>query len=232
MNIAWGSNTEGQKMVIHNGSDLNPADFTVELGAFQPGFNPTLANAADWEANWKTFDAILNDDTDPSDDFKYDTGGSGVFFVGAAGLDGNQESNSEDATAGEKFSPKPPPFPAVTDQAFVWVYNKTAVEADTEWALYTNLAGNGPVSGDPWIFPYVYALSQPELWYLSTADTAILGTIHGGVGSPDYTGEGYTSGPAANDSVIRTHRLFPMPEPGTWMLFLLGAVPLLHRQRS
>lgn len=173
--IAWGSDFSvfpAPSLLTSTGSELD-SSYSFEIGAFGLNdpldplsgfFVPTLANISQWQANWKVFDRSY--DPTPADSGDGDPFGwnPGLFFTGVETLNALGGSESPDATPGAVFS--------VGEVAYLWAYNSKTIGAGTEWALVMD-SNNSPTK---WQFA---APTDPDTaWNLSTADTAILGSVN------------------------------------------------------
>jgi hypothetical protein len=111
--INWGTplQTDG---TLSNGTRL-PAGFSFELGTFDTGFSPLLANASDWASNFNVLDA------------------SSWVWNGAFGQ--VQDSGS--------YSSYPAPISS-GEQLFIWGFNSQAPGTGTEWILLSNASWTVP----------------------------------------------------------------------------------------
>ncbi|NNC90629.1 MAG: hypothetical protein HKN82_19400 [Akkermansiaceae bacterium] len=222
LQIDWGSAGVTEKMILSDGTALQPAEFVVEIGVFEPGFTPTMANIVLWAANWRTFDAITPADLDDSDFWTDDTDPD-ALFQGSANLDALQHSDSEDAAVPfEEF--------AVGAQAYIWVYNQLELDSAAQWALLTS--ADDTVTGDAvWSIPDADAghTQTSVSWQLSQADTAIVGAV--GDGTNIIANGGGTVTDTSTDFVLRLHGAEPVPEPSVALLAALAALLALPRRR-
>jgi hypothetical protein len=207
--IAWGSGFD-VALFDSNGQRLD-ASFSFEIGSFG-SFTPTLANLADWEANWKVFDRAYGSDA---------TGWNWEneqYFTGTAVHESNGTSRSSQTTPGAVFNQN--------EKVYLWVYNLKALAPTSEWALVSSDLALGSTTYAPWAFPDpADAESITHEIHLEDANTAVIGGVNGTRGGGDFT-----STPASFQ--IQTAAL-PVPEPGSAAL-LLGALALqsLRRRRS
>lgn len=91
------------------------SSYTFALGSFIDGFNPTSGNIAQWADNWRTFDVAL---------FAADPDLIGI--QGGMTVDGFTVSDNPLADDTFNFSGL---------DAYLWIYNSTALETGTEWFL-------------------------------------------------------------------------------------------------
>ncbi len=223
--IVWGgvgSSTLGVPVVQSDGSPITLAEFSIEFGAFTSGFTPTTSNIDQWVSNWNVFDAITDPDSDPSDGFVPNPGGSsGSAFVGQATLRGGSplilqnSSDSEDADPNFAFAPG--------SQGYVFIRNADTTGVGSEFLLYTSENNLG--SGDNiWAFPTAGGSQQTTgslVWGIEDTDTVIFGGANGITGAGEFTDTGVP--------VIRTHTF--VPEPSTSLFVLLGGLLVLRRRR-
>lgn len=213
--IDWGTSVLPQTFLNSSGSGFDIADPSVdiELGAFTPGFVPTIDNLNDWIANWQVFDAINVGDED-SADTRFTTGLSAPRFAGTDFLLADQTSSSGDAQVSSANT-----F-AIGQQAYVFIRDSDQPVPGAEWLLYTN---EDPV--DAWTFPAGSDGQQagiPLSWVLQEADTAVIGSINTNtVGGGEFTDPG-------GDFDFQTHTF--VPEPSAALLLMLGSLGLVGRR--
>lgn len=218
LTINWGTALGNQKLITSDGTALDPNDYTIQIGTFEEGFIPTEDNVDLWMDYWIAFDDASVRETGPDRKARYS---------GSAHLLEDQSSDSPDSTLGGTFESG--------TQAYVLVMEETE-SGEFEWgievALYTNVSGDGVVSTDPWVFPDVNGDPQlPLNWFISGADTAVVGAVAGGTedefGNNTGIGGGYYTD-TSTDFVLRTHRV--LPEPGLGMLLAAFAASVAFRR--
>lgn len=225
LEISWGSSIITQKMILEDGSVIDPNSLIAEVGSFG-SFVPTFENIGQWMDNWKVFDAISPAASDPdgSDFFVTNSGDPTLArYAGSAHLIDTQLSDSEDAAA-----LNPTATFAGNEQGYVFFRTSDSLDSSSQWLLFTSLDDSDGVglADSVWQFPNVEGgQAQFSLaWWLDQADTAIVGSIHGGSGNGGDTGGGLYSDPSTNYAI----RLHSVPEPST-SSFLLLAAGLLFR---
>lgn len=207
--IFWG--TFSNDTLIDSQGNALTGSYTFELGTFAPGFTPTDSNLTDWAANWMVFDAAV---------------------VGGAWNPANQEvTGTADHTAtGGSSSPFAAPadiFPQGTP-AYLWVYNTKDLNSNAEWALAADV-DNGSNVYAAWEFPDPAEQGTPPLfldmpsydWQTRDLDTAIFGGVNNARGAGTFSA-------TPVDFTIQTAAV---PEPGSVMLFALGAFLMVRRAR-
>lgn len=217
--IDWGSAAIYQKMITSDGAVVSASEFSVELGGFSGGFVPTASNFDEWIEHWMVFDAITDPDPDTNGpggttaDGFLSGSGTDARFVGTGHLLSDQTSASEDGNGTDTF--------ASGLQAYVFIRNSDTPDEDAEWLLYTSTTGND------WEFPTATGgqTTFPETWFVSEADTAVWGGVHGTInGGGEHTD-------MSTDFILRTHSFAVVPEPGLMALVVCGALTFLRRRR-
>ncbi|WP_309386920.1 hypothetical protein [Cerasicoccus frondis] len=168
--INWGTGVAFDRIVQQDGTSVpSPASgYTYEIGTFG-SFVPTADNYDEWAANWHVFDG---------DPFFYTAGASNVgLYIDSAGLDSSQETTSTytGADTGYTF--------AAGQQAYVWIYNENdpnAIDTNTQWALYTQLIDGSSTIDAAWQMPDASSSTTTRSWYVSSADTAVWGSVDSG----------------------------------------------------
>lgn len=201
--IFWGS-FSNDTLLDSAGNDLD-ASYRFEVGTFQAGFTPTLANIHLWEANWMVFDAAVDGD-------------------GWSPLDQFVNTSADHTAASGSSSPDADPADVFTQGvlAYLWVFNsKDMGIPGTEWALLANYDTATDVFPGAWEFP------DPNLppgdsfdWQTRDLDAALFGGVNNTQGPGLHT-------PPPGSFTIQTH---VVPEPGS--LFLLGAAWAFAARRS
>ncbi|MBL9115235.1 MAG: right-handed parallel beta-helix repeat-containing protein [Verrucomicrobiaceae bacterium] len=203
--IMWGSSSG--PFFTSTGAQLG-SQFRFELGTFEAGFVPTVANRDQWSANWKIFDAAVEGDGWDS--------ATQTLAQRSVEHTSTGQSSSAYATPGAVFSEN--------DEAYVWVYDTKDLGAGAEWALlYDDLnASQGNLAGD-WRFPMPGLPVDDEFyWEMADLDTPVFG------GANNVQGPGgYTNDPGTY--VLQTHAV---PEASGVMLLMVPALLLgLGRRR-
>ena len=155
--IEWSSGV-GDEFFESDGVTLLDETFQFELGGFQSGFTPTLANLSLWESNWVSFDLanFANNSWNPTPGISSYTE-SGSLVAAGPGLVSSPET-------GGTFS--------IGQQAYLWTYNTKAISNTTEWALLVNPTWTYPAASDPSGPPAV------QFWSLGDAgNTAVAGEV-------------------------------------------------------
>ena len=195
--------------------------FSFELGTWNTGFTPTAANVATWAANWNVISSASAPATsgwaslDPSDPNVNDPIQNYQYFARQITFNAN---GSVVGGSGSIFH--------TNDQAYIWAFNNKTLDGTTEWALVTD-ASVGATPDDVWHVPDPSGtLNLPLTWNLSTADTAVYGSVNG------VTGAGAQAvNPGA--AYLQTFNVVSVvPEPGSALLLMLaGASVHLRRRR-
>ena len=212
--INWGTYISPTSYLFDShGMELDD-NYVFELGSFG-SFTPTAANIADWLVNWKPFDRA----TAPS------TSG----FNSATGTVAHDATLETDFTTSNTTLSQTNTF-AVGEQAYIWVYKDTfgnatpspTFSSGLEWALVTNDSSDLNVSDD-WLFPAPSGHVSTTLdWRIEDATATPFGGLN------DTQGAGsFSSTPPA--FILQTHTVAAVPEPGSAILLLGVAIPLLRR---
>ena len=234
LELSWGSSFVEEKMILSDGTSLDPSQLIIELGSFDNSFIPQWNNMADWLTEWRVFDAVTDTDPgiattdpDPQDFFTNVNGGSEtVRFAGEGHLLADGTGTSEDAMAQNPFYTWSP-----EEEGYIFIRTSDDFVETSQWLLFRSAVdSDGAGLGDAvWEFPPVSG-GQPQItleWFLSQADDAIVGAIHGGSGVGGDTGVG-TFTDSSTDFVLRLHNI---PEPETWIYALIPAAILIFRRR-
>lgn len=228
--ISWGSSLFEQKMILNDGTDLDPNNLIIELGSFDNSFTPDHTNMSRWLSEWRVFDAITDSDpgvgttdSDPRDAFTNASGGSeSARYSGAAHLLADSTSDSEDANPFYTWSPG--------EQAYLFIRTSDDFVEGSEWLLLTSFNETRHVGDSVWEFPAVTG-DQPQFslaWWLDDADKAVFGAFGGGDPGGGDTGLGGFSD-TSTDFALRLHNI---PEPGPATLALITTfILILPRQR-
>jgi hypothetical protein len=207
--VAW-NNSPGDLIYQSNGTSYLDAGFSFEIGAFtfDAGFTaPTLANVGEWRSHWRTFDtAVLNTEWIPGS----------RFFTSS----GSVQAGGVSSVTGATFT--------TGERGYLWIYNSTAINSQTEWGLFTSSSWTFPASAptDPNdIYWTVNPPSNPPN-FVFAANTAVIGGLNDvqASGSTGYT-EPTTS------YVLQTH-LVQVPEPGSCLLVAIAGMIFQLRRRS
>ena len=228
--ITWG----GAIGDINVDSGAKPIDggFTFQLGRFLDkssgdAFDPQVDSFNLWEDHWVAFDestySFVEINGQPTN-FGLYTGGARL-----------QPDLTSDSTRIPQQDPSSTFSPG--DQAYIWGYNKKAIDTDTEWILVTNDSSDGE-SEDDWLFPTPSTHSPETIQMrISGASTAVWGSLgdfrNDDGTSPEIIGQGSFSSRLDSYS-IQTHGLFAttIPEPGTALLLILGGfLSIIRRSR-
>lgn len=206
--IFWGS--EFNDLLFDSSEQPLDGGFSFEIGSFQGGFTPTMANLNDWAANWKVFDRAFDDTpADPTDPDSEGWDSANQAFAGTVGHTITGGSDSPDANPLDVFPQG--------EIVYLWVYNTKNREAGTEWALVTDGTDVGDSANADWVFPDPADDSGSYVWELGDADLAIYGNLNGTLGG----GQPFT---------LQTS-LVPVPEPGSLLLAGVAALGMLMRRR-
>lgn len=159
--VTWTSPFFDSLTMVDSHSNLLDDTFNFELGTFVSGFTPTALNFNQWASNWKLLEHadfgngkwVPNDPT------------FGPYFTGDFSFSATGQVNG--LTGSATFG--------AGEQAYIWVRGN-----NNEWALVTdNLAGSGP--DDIWQLPNPVNTTDFNLqWDLSSANTAIIGSVNTG----------------------------------------------------
>jgi hypothetical protein len=207
--VAW-NNSPSDPLFMQNGTMRLDAGFSFEIGAFtfDAGFTaPTLANVDQWRSHWRPFDsAQLGSEWIP---------GSG-FFTSS----GSVQAGGVSSVTGATFT--------TGERGYLWVYNSTAINSQTEWGLFTSSSWTFPASNptDPNdIYWTVNPPSDPPN-NVFAATTAVIGGLNGvqAAGSTGYTEPG-------SSYVLQTH-LVQVPEPSSCLLVAIAGMIFQLRRRS
>ena len=221
--VSWGTSVFEQKIILSDGSVVDPANLIIEIGSFDSGFVPNRSNMGGWLSHWRIFDAVTDTDpsvtttdADPADSFTNESGGEETArFGGVAHLLGDTTSDSEDATPGYTWS--------AGEQAYLFIRTSDVFTSTSEWLLVTSTNDSQHVGDSIWQFPDVTG-GQPqfsEAWWVADADKAVFGGLAGSAGPGSYTD-------GSSDYSLRLHKI---PEPGPALLGLTTAIFLLRGRR-
>ncbi len=227
--LSWGSSIFEEKMILSDGSSLDPANLIIEFGSFDNSFAPDHTNMGQWLGEWRVFDAVKDtdpttatNDTDPNDSFTNQSGGTETArYEGMAHLLADATSDSVDAAPSYTWSPG--------EQGYLFIRTSDNFVPSTEWVLLTSNSAGQHVGDSVWEFPAVTGGQGqfPLAWWLDDADAAVFGAVDGGSGNGGDTGGGdFTD--TSTDFGLRLHRI---PEPGTGLLALLSAPAFFRRRR-
>lgn len=174
------------------------SDFVFELGVFNEGFTPLIENLGEWQDNWQTFDVAQM--------------AAGPALIGVQGgmtASGDTVSEHPNADTGVDYSGR---------EAYLWIYNSTAIEEGTEWFVGR---------ADDWVFPEIDLLSDdcdgcpgptPIQWSTSQLNSDTVS------GSADVPLHGSQSGVEGAGSISQSDDDFTLqtsvvvPEPATLLL--------------
>lgn len=195
--INWGSEF-GSVNVQSDGATPVTAGFTIQLGKFTMGFDPSGGNVDLWAANWTVFDALLPGEHNA---------GFGYFTSEPELLNNNV------------FAPG--------DRAYVWMFNDQTAVPGSEWLLYTNDSTDSVVSDD-WNFPAVPGSQQtmPLSWRVSNASRVVFGGFDPDRDGPKVPrqGDGYGTPPPGQFN-LQTHTFVPEPSAGALAAAFLMLLP-------
>ena len=226
--IGWGNNAfdsdpnSGNPLPMYNSQGgLLDNSFSFELGTWNTGFTPTAANVASWAANWNVISSAFAPGTngwlslDSTDPNVNDPAQNPQYFTRQITFNAN---GTVQGGSGSIFH--------TNDQAYLWVFNNKTLDGTTEWALVTD-GSVGATPDDVWHVPDPSGtLNLPVNWNLSTADTAVYGSVNGLTGAGDQ---------AVNPGADRLQTFgvaSVVPEPGSALLLMLaGAAVHLRRRR-
>lgn len=221
--ISWGTSLLEQKIILSDGTSVDPSTLTIELGSFDDSFTPDHTNMGEWLSKWRVFDAITDSDssvatTDPdaADSFTNVSGGTDdARFAGMAHLLGDGTSDSEDAAPGYTWS--------AGEQGYLFIRSSDLFISSSEWLLVTSKTGAQHEGDNPWLFPSVNEGQEqfPLAWWAPDADKAVFGGVGGTAGPGGYTD-------TSNDYLLRLHTI---PEPTSTSLILASALVLAARRR-
>ncbi len=185
------------------------SNFTFALGSFIDGFNPTNNNIGQWFDNWRTFDVAL---------FAADPDLIGI--QGGMTVDGFTVSESPLADTSFNFSGL---------DAYLWIYNDTALQPGTEWFV---------ARASTWTFPDIGLFDtdcsscpgeNPINWSTSdfasntiSDDVPLYGNQSGVQGEGTYT--------VLNDNEFAIQTFGVIPEPST--LFLPACIGICLMLRA
>ena len=216
--INWGSELFGGSFIDSNSDDITLGDgsftdggFSFELGTFQAGFNPSAANTDEWIANWRVFDAVVDEDGDANDAF-FPVNATSSAFVAADDVTFNGFSLSEDSTVSSTAD-----F-GEGAQGYVFLRNSDETTAGSEWLLYSN---------SDWEFPFVAEESHTPVsveWLIEGSNEALFGGVNGttiGAGERVATG---------TDFLGQTFTF--VPEPSSLFLLMFGGLLAMRRERN
>lgn len=205
--IFWGSDFNSVLLT----SDGQPLDgsFSFELGAFTSGFEPTIHNTNQWQANWKVFDRAFDPTpADPNDGDPEGWNEIDRFFVGTVDHNSAGGSSSPDANPADAF--------AQDDVAYLWVYNSKSIVPGSEWALVKDITNLPNI----WRFPDPNDSSSYN-WDLANADAAIIGGVNGVQGDGAFSFDPGTFN-------LQTH---VVPEPGSALLLMFALMAWTSSRR-
>ena len=205
--INWGSEVLSD-LRKSNGGIINQSGFQFELGAFNPGFEPSPGNLANWFLNWHVYNTA---------DYSKEAG----YFTSPVQM---QDNGSFDPALGA--------YDFQGLEAYLWIRNSPTMVRDrgNEWLLVRASDWKFPEAS-----PGCCDNALPLEWSVSdlgAGDVPLFGA-QGGVqanfGTRDYdlpsTLQTYTLGASQGDSAT--------PEPGAFVLVLvLGLMALLDRRRA
>lgn len=160
----WG-NAVFDTVVTSDGTAVDSASFTFQLGAFVDGFDPSTASYDEWLTNWRVFDtAGYNNLTSQF--------GSTAYMQpdGTSPLD-------------------PGGFSFLNRQAYLWIRNGDDPTPGTEWLLVTTTSWIFPAAADDPCCPK----GLPHEWFasdLASTDTPLFGAQGGIHGDGSYTDGG------------------------------------------
>jgi hypothetical protein len=202
--IDWGS-TVFSDLVDSEGNVLDNS-FVFQLGAFDPGYDPSANDPVDWLSHWEVFDeADYNGIEEPVDDGIYG------YYTSTANMEPDGTSDSpEESPGASSFEGR---------QAFIWIRNGDNPEPGTEWLVVTTSS---------WVFPTVVpgccGGALPLEWSnsdLTAFDIPLWGSQGGIPGPGEYT----VTGPYTQQTFTF------VPEPGSVLLVGLGGILLTMRRK-
>ena len=203
--LNWGSSVFSD--LVDSKGDALENTFVFEIGAFNPGFTPTLSNLLDWRSNWQVFDrAAYNGIEEPVDD--------GIFgyFTGTARMLDDGRSDSAFMT------PSALSFEGLS--GYLWIRKGDDPVAGSEWSL---------TRANNWVFPNAIPgccdNDTPFNWSTSDLTEADV---------PLWGRQGKISGPGeVSNSGIHTLQTYTfVPEPSSFLMLLSASGLLMVRRRS
>ncbi len=208
--IEWGSEPYSTAL-SSTGTPLDNT-FHFELGTFNglsSSFIPDESNIPLWRDNWKLLDST-----------NYNT--VTRLFTDTATLVYNAGTSNWSPSVGDV----PPPSATFEqgEQVYIWIYNNTAMDATTEWGVYTRMGSVDPQNPD-WVLPSGPGSQQVLPQFMFTPD--VNATPFGG--TPTSTGGGRFEPPSSSFS-FQTHSF--VPEPGSAMLLVVASLSCLARRRK
>lgn len=203
--ISFG-NDPGNILLQSQGVTALDDAFIFELGGFQTGFIPTVANLPAWQVNWKPFDrAQAPSSSGWNSAISYFNSGATLLPNGHS----DQGLSSDVFTGGEL--------------AYLWVYNSKSIVPGSEWALVTNDDSDGIFTNNWQFSDPTDPLAFPVEFQLSTASNPIFGGLNNVQGGGDFTVPPTTFH-------LQTH---VVPEPtGALLILIAGILVRLQRARS
>jgi hypothetical protein len=203
--LNWGSLAFSD--LVDSKGDVLANTFVFEIGAFNPGFTPTLGNLFDWRSNWQVFDrASYNGIEEPFDD------GISGYFTGTARMLDDGRSSSPFMT------PSAPSFEGLS--GYLWVRKGDDPIAGSEWML---------TRADSWVFPAAIPgccdNDTPFDWSTSDLDESDV---------PLWGRQGKISGPGEfSNTGIHTLQTYTfVPEPSSVLMIILASGLFMIRRRS
>lgn len=219
--IGWGNTAFETLKMYDSQGDLLDNSFSFELGTWATGFTPTAANVASWASNWKVISTAFSPDAngwvslDPNDPGVNDPNQNIGYFSRSITF------NADGTVLGGG-----PSIFTTNEQAYIWVFNTKSLTPGSEWALVTDNSP-GANSNNVWRLPDPSGtMSQPLLWNLETADTAIIGSVNGIIGN------GIQSVDPGPSRLQTFNPVSVVPEPGSALLLLLAGMAVHLRRRS
>ena len=205
--IEWGGKAFGDP--VNSQGSLLDTSYHFELGTFG-AFIPDESNIPLWRSNWKLLDS---------------TGYNPVtkLFTDTATLTFNSGTSQWSPSVADV--PAPSATFAEGEQVYIWIYNNTAMDATTEWGVFTRTASLDPKNAN-WVLPSGPGNQTvfPQFMFTPDINSSPFG------GTPSTTGGGYYVPPSGSFS-YQTHSF--VPEPGsTLMLGLTGMLSVLRRRRK
>ena len=207
LTVFWGSNVWSDIYESDGTTMVSAADFTFQIGAFDPGFDPDTAAAEDFASAWHVFDESAYSDAN-------------MFFDSKADMLAGGISNGTNADTSFDFRGQ---------ELFIWVYDANAPATDGstvnchEWALIEGGWTLPSSEGDQ--------TTLPEEYRVSNATSPIYGGLNN-VQNPDaVAGVDYTAPSGTFDLQTHTVCLQPVPEPSSSLLLTLAGLGLLARRK-
>lgn len=207
--LNWGSEDLGI-VVDSNGVEVDNT-FVFELGAFNPGFDPTQNPISDWYSNWQVFD-FTNYDADVNNrNFE------GVGYV-------KNDPDFPNANVATSNNPTASQMNFSGLKAYMWVRKGNDPIAGSEWLL---------VSADSWVFPTKGAaccdLGLIE-WSATDlgSEVPLWGRQYGvrGPGEGEFDSETYDY---SSSPLLQTFTF--IPEPSVALMSVLASMGMMLRRR-